>query len=916
MKNKFTKIRLVLIIAIAQFLISSSIFAQAPQKMSYQAVIRNSNDSLLISTPVGMRISLVQGTPTGTVVFSETQTATTNANGLVSLQIGTGTAVSGTFAGIDWAAGPYYVKTETDLSGGTNYTIISSNELLSVPFALYAASSGGNATGSIPIVQTGSVSGISYTTATASSNLISSNGKIILAKGICLSVNANPTEADAVIVPGNSLGTYTSSFTNLLPNTTYYIRAFAISTAGTAYGHVTNFTTLPLSLPTLITDTLSNISNQSAFAKATITDDGGSTITERGFCVSTASMPTVIDTKIQVNALSLSYNSSITSLLTNTTYYIRSYAVNAQGTNYGNQQIFTTISLPLPTITTTAATNIEYTTVSVGGQITSDGGTAVTQRGICYSTNPNPTINEMNINLGAGMGTYTATINNLIPNTTYYAKAYASSLAGTAYGNEISFTTLALTTPQIATFNGAGIGGTSANSGGNVTNSGGSIVTARGLCWSTNANPTISDSLSLNGSGLGTFTAVLNGLTLNTTYYVRAYATNAQGTGYGNEQSFTTLSQLITQPTIPILGSSLVSKTSNSYHGGGFVSSDGGAQILQQGICWNSTGNPSLQDSVIYSDTLGLGYFNVAFNLPNTCNVTYYFRAFAINSVGIGYGQQTSVSSGLVPTFGDLTVLNQTISHGLVNATISIENLTDGGCGIIERGFCWAVTTNPSFDQFHQVLGNGTGIYSGVLDSLISNTTYYMRPYVKTINGTYFGNQSSFVTNGINGLAIGHFYGGGIIFYIDSTGQHGLVCDPNLVFGTISCYNGNPWGCNGTSIGGTSNAIGSGAQNTALILGICSESSIAAKICNDLEYNGYNDWFLPSIDELRMMNLLALNNLIPIPAWQGYNGTASSSEIDSYSYFAYYFGFDGHVINGAKQNWAGVCSSTFAVRAF
>ena len=112
---------------------------QAPQKMSYQAVIRNSNDSLLNSTPVGMRISLVQGAPSGTVVFSETQTATTNSNGLVSLQIGMGTAVSGTFACIDWAAGPYYVKTETDLSGGTNYTIISSNELMSVPYALFSA---------------------------------------------------------------------------------------------------------------------------------------------------------------------------------------------------------------------------------------------------------------------------------------------------------------------------------------------------------------------------------------------------------------------------------------------------------------------------------------------------------------------------------------------------------------------------------------------------------------------------------------------------------------------------------------------------------------------------------------------------------------------------------------------------------
>ena len=139
MKKIIKKSVHLLIIALAHLLISTSIFAQAPQKMSYQAVIRNSNDSLLIFTPVGMRISLVQSSPTGTVVFSETQTATTNANGLVSLQIGMGTAVSGTFAGIDWAAGPYYVKTETDITGGTNYTIISSNELLSVPYALFSA---------------------------------------------------------------------------------------------------------------------------------------------------------------------------------------------------------------------------------------------------------------------------------------------------------------------------------------------------------------------------------------------------------------------------------------------------------------------------------------------------------------------------------------------------------------------------------------------------------------------------------------------------------------------------------------------------------------------------------------------------------------------------------------------------------
>ena len=127
---------------IALLCFTASVFAQAPQKMSYQAVIRNSSDALVISTPVGMRISIIQGSIFGASVYVETQTTSTNANGLVSLAIGTGTPVTGTFAGIDWAAGPYFIKTETDPTGGTAYTISGTNELMSVPYALYAANGG------------------------------------------------------------------------------------------------------------------------------------------------------------------------------------------------------------------------------------------------------------------------------------------------------------------------------------------------------------------------------------------------------------------------------------------------------------------------------------------------------------------------------------------------------------------------------------------------------------------------------------------------------------------------------------------------------------------------------------------------------------------------------------------------------
>ena len=119
-------------------LLTASVFAQAPQKMSYQAVIRDVSDNLITETEIGMQISILQGSTSGTTVYVETQTPTTNANGLVSLEIGAGTVVSGTFATIDWANGPYFIKTETDPAGSTSYSITGTSQLLSVPYALHA----------------------------------------------------------------------------------------------------------------------------------------------------------------------------------------------------------------------------------------------------------------------------------------------------------------------------------------------------------------------------------------------------------------------------------------------------------------------------------------------------------------------------------------------------------------------------------------------------------------------------------------------------------------------------------------------------------------------------------------------------------------------------------------------------------
>lgn len=144
----------------AALLMTASVWAQAPQKMSYQAVVRDAGSALVTSQAVGMQISILQGSAIGTAVYVETQTPTTNANGLVSLEIGTGTVVSGDFTTIDWANDTYFIKTETDPTGGTTYTITGTNQLMSVPYALHSKTAE-NITGTVTYTETDPIFGAS-----------------------------------------------------------------------------------------------------------------------------------------------------------------------------------------------------------------------------------------------------------------------------------------------------------------------------------------------------------------------------------------------------------------------------------------------------------------------------------------------------------------------------------------------------------------------------------------------------------------------------------------------------------------------------------------------------------------------------------------------------------------------------------
>ena len=138
-------------------------------------------------------------------------------------------------------------------------------------------------------------------------------------------------------------------------------------------------------------------------------------------------------------------------------------------------------------------------------------------------------------------GVFSTSLTSLAPNTTYHFRVYATNSAGTAYGNDLNFTTAILAVlPTITTKAASLIKSSSVSSGGNISNDGGAAITARGVCWSTSANPDITGNHTTDGNGTGTFTSNVAGLAASTTYYVRAYATNNAGTAYGNQVSFTT----------------------------------------------------------------------------------------------------------------------------------------------------------------------------------------------------------------------------------------------------------------------------------------------------------------------------------------------------------------------------------------
>lgn len=388
-----------------------------------------------------------------------------------------------------------------------------------------------------PTVTTGVVSDLGPFGATVAGAFVTTVGDPAT-YGVAYATSPNPTLfSDHTTEGSGPSGTFSSVLTWLTAGTTYYARAYAFNSAGVTYGVDVSFTTLPQPASSAIVVPITVFDDTSASVDGSYSNPALLNVTGSGVVYSAVEMdPTKADSVVSNVAGSpttlFTYTLPLTELSPTTTYYVRTYVeVDGVATYHVGPSA---VLLTLATATTTApASSITQTSATVAGTYA---GTGVTESGVAYSTSTGPLAAGPKV-VNAGGASFSLVLPSLTAYTTYYARAYAQTTAGVAYGQEVVFQTL----PALAAVTTAAVSAVTVNSattGGSFT---GDAVLSSGVVYSLTDPPTLADTVEPNFSNSSPFGSNLVGLLETTTYYVRAYASNVSGTSYGASLSFTTL---------------------------------------------------------------------------------------------------------------------------------------------------------------------------------------------------------------------------------------------------------------------------------------------------------------------------------------------------------------------------------------
>ena len=600
-------------------------------------------------------------------------------------------------------------------------------------------------------------------------------------------------------------------------------------------------------LPTLNTLEATEVRTTSAVLNAEILTKGVPSYSERGFVYALSSNPTLEDTLGKLTAKVTEenmYSATVTGLELGEEYHVRGYAINEAGVAYSTNEVTFKLTQSLPEVTTENPTNISFGsgTATFNGTIVSIGDPAYTERGFVWGHDHNPAVEDDNKKevTGNGEGAFSIKVTELEINTIYYIRAYAINEAGIGYGNEVKLEFNAekpiVQTKETTNIN---IAGGTATLNGSIESVGDPAYTERGFVYATVHNPTVEDDTKkvATGTGTGDFSANVSELSLSTTYYIRAYASNSHGTAYGNEVTLNFKGTLATVKTNAATNISIASQTAIF---NGSIENVGNPEYCERGFVYGLTHNPNIVDDTKKTASgSGTGAFSSSItNLE--MNKIYYVRAYATNLQGTAYGNEVTLDFSQVLPVVTTQAVSGIDDIDTTTATFNgmVENIGDPA--YTERGFIYGTMQVPTLDEDGVLTvsasGTGTGAYARTVSGLETGTTYYVRAYAKVGTLMVYGNIVSFVAE----------------------------LPPYVILS------------NGLNV--ATEDAGMEIWNTAIT--ICNNSSLA----------GFTDWRLPTKQEL----LLVYDNRNLIGNFKSSWYYWSSTPHETYSNSAYYVDFSNN----------------------
>ena len=692
-----------------------SLFAQTPEKFSYQAVVRNASNALVTDSPVGIRISLMQGGVNGNIVFRETHTAITNANGLVTISIGSGNLLEGSIVSIDWANGPYFLKTEIDPNGGTNYTISSEQQLLSVPYALYSKEAGNGFSGD-------------YNDLTNRPQIPQTVGELTNDAGY-ITMDSVPTNVSAFI---NDAGYITKDSVPAIPTN--------VSTFTNDAGYLSSYTeTDPqfnawdknyndlTNKPSLFDGDYNSLSNKPVLFSGNYNDLSNRPTLFDGDYNSLSNRPMIPTVPDSVSAF------------INDAGYITAADVQAAAGIPTNVSAFTNDAGYITANDVPAQMNADWNATTGVAAILNKPTIPSVPTNVSAFTNDSHYITEVELsNQLAAMNNALAALYSTIDSLQSRIEELEENL-----DQPIPAQTLGSVTTSPMTY----VGVNSAVGGGNVISDGNGSIIARGICWSTSYPPYVTDSHTNDGSTVGPFTSTAIGLNPGTTYYVRAYVTNSVGTAYGDTVSFTTtICNTPTFPTVTMDSVTNILPYTATFHGN--VVNDGCSMLLARGFSYRAVdSDPSIWRNFTV-DGVSEGAFSATVAIDSLdANKTFYVRAYATNSVGTKIADSvfTFVSSKTPP----IVTTNNTVTDITYTSAKSGGNVTfAGGASVTKKGLCFGLNENPTIqhDSIVEYTGSGLGTFTCTMTGLTDNTVYHVRAYATNSVGTNYGEDRVFST--------------------------------------------------------------------------------------------------------------------------------------------------------------------------